>query len=89
MLTMEDILNLGGRGLIDKYNWSPLQLLSSVYSSHEWLPWRFSLCPSAYWDDVNTQRKFIEWAGKQLKIKEMGDWYDVTVMVTVHCVFSS
>jgi hypothetical protein len=60
------------------YEGSPSQLLSGVYSEYEWLPWKFERCPRNFWEDVNNQRRFMEWAGKQLNIKEMSDWYKVT-----------
>jgi 5-hydroxyisourate hydrolase-like protein (transthyretin family) len=61
---------------------SPPKLLAKLYPEYEWLPWKFEKCPKNYWDDVNNQKKFIDWAGKQLNIKEMTDWYNVTRKVT-------
>ena len=72
---------MGARGLLDKYNWSTSQLLSSIYPHYDWLPWKFRVCPSSYWDDVNNQIKFVNWAGKELKINEMSDWYNVKMEV--------
>ena len=53
-------------------------MLSQVYPDYEWLPWKFDTVPRNFWLDVNNQRKFLEWAGKELKIKDMSDWYNVT-----------
>ena len=58
------------------------QILSDVYPEYEWLPWRFIRTPKQFWDDPKNQRTFLEWAGKQLKIKEMSDWYKVITHVT-------
>jgi hypothetical protein len=66
-----------------KYNGSPSLLLSTVYPEHNWLPWKFALCPKNYWEDDKNQRKFIEWAEKQFNIKEMSDWYNITHKVTL------
>jgi hypothetical protein len=52
-----------------------------VFPTYEWLPWKFASIPKNYWDDVNNQIKFINWAGKELKIKEMSDWYNVSYKV--------
>ena len=57
------------------------KLLSSVYPHYEWLPWKFANFPRSLWADVKNQRKFMEWAGKELKINEMSDWYKVTYSV--------
>ena len=64
-----------------KYNNSPINLLSSVYPEYEWLPWKFEKSPNHFWEDVNNKRKFMDWAGKQLNIKDMSDWYKVSVKV--------
>ena len=49
----------------------------STYPDFEWLPWRFKHNYDI-WNDVDNQKKFIIWAGKELGIKEMSDWYNVT-----------
>jgi hypothetical protein len=45
------------------------------------LPWRFGKTPKNYWENVNNVKKFITWASKQLNIKEMNDWYNISVTV--------
>jgi hypothetical protein len=75
-------LNIGGAKLLNKYKDSPLRMLSTIYPEYDWLPWKFNEpCPPNYWESVNNQRKFIDWAGKQLSVKEMSDWYKVSKMV--------
>jgi hypothetical protein len=76
------LLDLGASNLLlTKYHGSPLQLLSEVFPEYEWLPWKFDKCPDNYWNDEKNQRKFFDWAAKQLNIKEMSDWYNVTYKV--------
>jgi hypothetical protein len=78
----KDIINVGGVGLLQsKYNHSPSKMLSTVYSEYEWLPWKFILCPKGYWDDMKNQRNFLQYAAKELKVKEFSDWYRVTQQV--------
>jgi hypothetical protein len=67
--------------LISKHNGSLVSLLTSVYTEHEWLPWKFSMCPREYWSNIENQKKYVEWAGKQLNIKEYSDWYKVPARV--------
>jgi hypothetical protein len=74
----KDFQDLGGASLLRTYNGSLAQLLSSVYTGKEWLPWKFDQIPHSYWEDVNNQKKFIHWAANQLNIKVMSDWYKVT-----------
>jgi hypothetical protein len=67
---------------------SPMLLLSTVYPEYEWLPWKFVRSQNQFWNDPKNQRKFMDWAGKQLQIKEMSDWYKVTQKVKInYCKF--
>ena len=61
--------------LLSKYNNSILYLLSKLFPEQDWLPWKSPSCPPSYWDNVNNQRKFLEWAKTELKIKNNNDWY--------------
>ena len=60
---------------------SYIDLLAQVYPEYDWLPWRFEQCPRFYWHDMHNVRKFMQWAGKQLNVKEMSDWYNVSTVV--------
>ena len=57
---------------------SLIKVLSSVYPEYTWLPWKFTLAPKHFWSEPKNQRWFLEWAGKELKINEMSDWYKVS-----------
>jgi hypothetical protein len=78
---VKDVQNLGGSYLINRYT-SLSQLLSEVYPDYEWLPWKFDKCPNGYWDDVNNQRKFMDWTAKQLNVNSVGDWVKVSYKVS-------
>ena len=69
------------------FNASPIQLLSSVFPEHEWLPWKFERCPNGFWDDSKNQRDYIHWVAKQLSIKNNSDWYDVKNKVKINKTF--
>jgi hypothetical protein len=56
-------------------------MLSTVYPEYEWLPWKFRKSPQNYWNDLKNQQKFMDWAGKQLKVNEMSDWYKISYLV--------
>ena len=70
-----------GRNLINIHNGSLQQTLSAVYPEYEWLPWKFARSPQKYWSEKKNQRKFMEHAGKELGIKDMSDWYKVSIKV--------
>lgn len=61
-----------------QYNSSPYQLLSSIYPEYDWLPWKF---PNTITTNTDNHKKFIEYAARELKIKEMNDWYHVSFHV--------
>jgi hypothetical protein len=67
--------------MFKQYNNSPSLLLSTVFPEYEWLPWKFKTVSMNYWKDVNNQRKFLEFVGKQLNIKERSDWYKISMKV--------
>jgi hypothetical protein len=49
-----------------------------VYPEYEWLPWRFPRTPKQYWENDVNKKKFLDWAAKELGIKEHTDWYRVS-----------
>ena len=71
---------MGGGRLLILYS-SLFKLVSTFHPEFDWLPWKFNTCPRNFWDDLQNQRKFMEWAGKELKINEMKDWYNVSNQV--------
>ena len=78
-ISTKQIANLGGSYLLArKYKGSPLLLLSSIYPNYNWLPWRFNKVPSGYWNEVKEHRKFLDWVGEQMGLRNKSDWYNVT-----------
>jgi hypothetical protein len=78
-VTYNDIIKMGGSYLLlTKFGNSPSLLLSTVYPEYDWLPWKFYKGPKNFWTDLKNQRKFLDWAGKQLNVKDFSDWYSVT-----------
>jgi hypothetical protein len=69
---------------LKKYNGSPSQALVGVFPEYNWLPWKFAATPKNFWQDLKNQRNFMDWAGKQLNIKDMSDWYNVTQKVNLN-----
>ena len=71
---------MGGMALASKYG-SIQDLLSAIYPDFDWLPWRFKTVPNKYWENMDNCKKFMEWAGKELQIKEMSNWYKIVKKV--------
>jgi hypothetical protein len=82
----KNFVDVGGMTLVHVYYHKSVPLLlSTMYPEYNWLPWKFQQTPKNFWSDINNQRKFVEWVGKELKIKDMCDWYNVTLKVTIKC----
>ncbi len=56
-------------------------MVTTIYSEHEWFPWKFDRVPYGYWLDMGNQRKYMDWVANQLNYKEKDDWYKITVEV--------
>ena len=77
-MKIKELIDIGGKRLVD-ISPSLFDLFSTVYPEYEWLPWQFTT--RNYWESVENQRKFMDWAGNKLQIKEMSDWYNVSIQV--------
>ena len=78
-VTKEDITKNGGISLMKYYNSSPSRALRTVFPEHHWQLWRFKKTPNGYWKKEGTHKEFFDWLQIQLGIKEMDDWYKVTL----------
>lgn len=80
---------MGGAGLLNwKYKGSPILLLSAVFPDFEWQPWKFSFSPKNIWEDEKNVKGFFDWAGKQLGIKSINDWTEVSKKaICLECFF--
>ena len=58
-------------------------MLSEVYPTYEWLPWKFNQIPKHFWDDTTKQIKFMDWVSKELKIEDKSDWYRIRQEVNI------
>jgi hypothetical protein len=53
-----------------------------VYPEYEKLPWKYQQrVSSEFWEDGSNQKKFVDWAATEFKIKEMNDWYRISLNV--------
>jgi hypothetical protein len=72
----KDIAKIGGSGIMAKYGNSVVKMLENLFPGQEWLPWKYN-CPKEFWGNVNNQRKYLDWLGIQINVKEMSDWYKI------------
>ena len=79
-LKVKDLRKLGGARLLGIKS-SYMDVLIEAFPEYNWLPWKFEKSPKNYWNDIKNVRKFMEWAGKELGVKEIKDWYNVSYSV--------
>jgi hypothetical protein len=82
-MVTKDFIKFGGGGLVTKYKNSPYLLLLTAYPEYDWLPWLFTVTPKYFWPVLKNQRKFLDWAGKQLGVKDFSDWYKFSQEVKI------
>jgi hypothetical protein len=77
----QDIIRIGGGPLLKYYKNSPSLLISTTFPEHRLLPWKFTVCSENFWNNIENQRKFMNWAAEQLNVKQPSDWYTVSAKV--------
>ena len=78
-LTHEKFIRYGGSGLLSRYGNSPSKVLLSLYPNHNWMMWKFERVPSGFWDSAKNKKLFLDWLSKELKLKQLDDWYRISV----------
>lgn len=74
-----DVRALGAtRPLALFYQYSLIRALQDVYPEHEWLPWKFIQSPRSFFGVQENRLAFFTWAAKQLEVRELADWYNIT-----------
>ena len=76
-ITTTQFREIGGSGLLKKYNFTLSFLLSSLIPNYHWLPWKFHIVPKNFWNHPDNQLRFLQWAAQEFKIKDMSDWYKI------------
>jgi len=75
------ISSFGGKSLLSNYfNSSLIRALLSVYSSHSWQVWKFKRTPRFSWTKKHLF-SFFSSLWKDLKMKELEEWYKISMGV--------
>jgi hypothetical protein len=56
------------------YYYSVSSIFLKTFPEHDWEVWRFDHVPQGYWDDIQNQRRYMDWLSEQLKISYKTDW---------------
>ena len=54
-------------------------MLGGIFPEKEWLPWKFRHVPKGFWEVAVNRKKFIGWLFDTLKLKDLQDWYKVSL----------
>jgi hypothetical protein len=76
-VTKEDFQRNGGSRFLAKYGDSPSRLVRDNFRSTTWFLWKFNKVPNGFWNK-DTEREFFDWLGKELRYKNLDDWYTIT-----------
>jgi hypothetical protein len=68
---------VGGAMLTDYYGGSLFKCLKEVFPQHDWKEWKFKTVPRGFWSSHLNQQLFMDWAGKELKVIDLSNWYAV------------
>ena len=74
----KDILQLGGKGLLNRYDGSLIKALQHVYPEKEWHVWKFHQVPKNFWEVDTNVFGYLQWLSKSLGISHLDDWYSVS-----------
>lgn len=77
-VTWQQVMDRGGRGILQRYKGSLAALLQAVYTDYEWTPWNFTRTPVATSSDPDVLQKAISSAETALNIEKREDWYRVS-----------
>jgi len=67
-----------GSSLLRQYKSSARHAVMAVFNEHQWSEWKFDSVPRGWWKNKANQRKFMDWAIKQLNITDFEQYYKLT-----------
>ena len=76
-VTDQDFRNHRGSGIYHLYG-STIELLKDQFPKYKWLEWKFGHVSEGFWKKRANVFRFRDWFQKQLGIKKLEDWYEVT-----------
>jgi len=71
----------GEKILRDNFNGSLVLALSEVFPEYGWQPWKFYGTPVGFWKEISNQRIFFDSLGKELAVKKLEDWYNISLTI--------
>jgi hypothetical protein len=76
-ITVKQILEKGGKPLLEKYGRSPSRVIISIYDQYAWNEYNFAKKTQRYWHLMGNQRNFMDNLKTKLHFTTMEDWYNI------------
>lgn len=74
-VTGEEVDSALGKNLVAEYSGGSLPtVLKDTFPEYPWLLWKFRNLPKGTWGSEETCKQALEWAAKQLGLKELQEW---------------
>ncbi len=67
-----------GRGLLVRFRFSPIAVLTHFFPDYPWQPWKLGRIDDKFWDNPTHCRRYLEWLGEELGYEKPEDWYQLT-----------
>jgi very-short-patch-repair endonuclease len=67
-----------GKCILYHFGDSPIRVVKEIYPCYNWIPWKFKVCTSGFWNDENNHIQYLKWLEKEFKIENLDDWYNIT-----------
>lgn len=86
-LSLEQLIQLGGKRLLQIHNYSIVQMTAHLYPKHDWQRWKFETVSVEFWVSLqvssgasSTQQlqKFMDYKASKLGIQNLADWYRIS-----------
>jgi hypothetical protein len=67
----------GGQSLYKRHNYNTLEMLTTAFPEHPWIPWKFKKVRPSFWQTTANQKAYFDWVAGELKIASFSDWYGI------------
>lgn len=78
-VSTEDFQKHAGGSFLLCYRSSVSLAVKAFLPQYDWKEWMFEYMPKGFWDLRKNRRRYMRWLEKVLKIKNLDDWYHVSL----------
>jgi len=75
-ISWNDFISCGAKSLFNYYK-SPISFITSQFSDHNFIIWKFKYVPLGFWKSIQSRRRYVEWLGEELGFLTPDAWYSI------------